>query len=155
SGGAIYTWGSPPGRDHDMRDSSGEQHNGAAVIGGGLIGASWTAVFLGHGLRVTVHDPRPDIEAVVRAGLRAVAPALDELGMDVANLVEDAGSLSFEDDLAAAVADADVVQESAPERLELKQQLWAAIEAAAKPGALLASSSSALPAGAIAERMRQ
>ncbi len=138
-----------------MHDDIGEPYNAAAVIGGGLIGASWTALFLSHGLRVTVHDPRPDIEPVVRAGLRAVAPALEELGMDVANLVEDAGSLSFEDNLAAAVADADVVQESAPERLELKQQLWAAIEAAAKPNALLASSSSALRASAIAERMRQ
>jgi ketoreductase RED1 len=138
-----------------MRDSSGEQYNAVAVIGGGLIGASWTAVFLGHGLRVTVHDPRPDVESVVRAGLRAVAPALEELGMGVADLVEATGRLSFEEDLAAAVADADVVQESAPERLELKQQLWAAIEAAAKPDALLASASSALPATAIAERMRE
>jgi ketoreductase RED1 len=138
-----------------MHDSIGEQYNAAAVIGGGLIGASWTAVFLSHGLRVTVHDPRPDIEPVVRASLRAVAPALKELGMDVAELVEDTGSLSFEANLAEAVADADVVQESAPERLELKQQLWAAIETAAKPEALLASSSSALPATAIAERMRR
>src|SRR5512133_301312 len=120
-----------------MHDKIGEQYNAA-----GVIGASWTAVFLSHGLRVTVHDPRPDIEPVVRAGLRAVAPALEELGMDVADLVEDTGSLSFEDNLAAAVADADVVQESAPERLALKQQLWAAIAAAAKPDALLASSSS-------------
>jgi ketoreductase RED1 len=138
-----------------MHDNIGEQYNAAAVIGGGLIGASWTAVFLSHGLRVTVRDPRPDIEPVVRAGLRAVAPALKELGMDVANLVEDTGTLIFEDNLAAAVADADAVQESAPERLELKQQLWAAIEAAAKPDALLASSSSALPATAIAEGMRE
>jgi ketoreductase RED1 len=134
-----------------MHDNIGEQYNAAAVIGGGLIGASWTAVFLSHGLRVTVRDPRPDIEPVVRAGLRAVAPALKELGMDVANLVEDTGTLIFEDNLAAALADADVVQESA----ELKQQLWAAIEAAAKPDALLASSSSALPATAIAEGMRE
>jgi ketoreductase RED1 len=138
-----------------MHDNIGEQYNAAAVIGGGLIGASWTALFLGHGMRVTVHDPRPDIEPVVRAGLRAVAPTLKELGMDVANLVEDTGTLIFDANLAAAVVDADVVQENAPERLELKQQLWAAIEAAAKPGALLASSSSALPATAIAERMRQ
>ena len=138
-----------------MPDSSGTQYKAAAVIGGGLIGASWTAVFLSHGLRVAVHDPRPDIEPVVRAGLRAVAPALEKLGTDVADLVEDTGSLSFEDDLAAAVSDTDVVQENAPERLELKQQLWAAIEAAARPDALFASSSSALRASAIAERMRQ
>lgn len=138
-----------------MHDSSGEQYNAAAVIGGGLIGASWTAVFLSHGLRVTVHDPRPDIERVVRAGLRAVAPTLQELRMNVADLVEDTGTLSFEASLATAVTDADVVQENAPERLELKQQLWAAIEEAAKPDALLASSSSAIPATAIAEQMRR
>ena len=138
-----------------MQDSSGAQYHAAAVIGGGVVGASWTALFLSRGLRVTVHDPRPDIEPVVRAGLRAVAPTLRELGMEVANLLADTGALGFEGDLAAAVADADVVQENAPERLELKQQLWAAIEAAARPDALLASSSSALPATAIAERMRQ
>ena len=138
-----------------MHDSSGEQHNAVAVIGGGLIGASWTALFLSRGLRVTVHDPRPDIEPVVRASLRAVAPTLKELGMDVANVVEDTARLIFEDNLAAAVIDANVVQENAPERLELKQQLWAAIEAAARPDALLASSSSGLPATTIAERMRQ
>src|SRR4051812_14611886 len=113
-----------------MHDSRGEQYNAAAVVGGGLIGASWTAVFLSNGMRVTVHDPRPDIEPVVRAGLRAVAPTLQELGVNVASLVEDTGSLIFEANVAAAVADADVVQESGPERLELKQQLWAAIEAA-------------------------
>jgi ketoreductase RED1 len=138
-----------------MHDSSGEQYNAAAVIGGGLIGASWTALFLGHGLRVTVHDARPDIEPVVRAGLRAVAPTLQELRMDITDLVEDTRTLSFEANLAAAVTDADVVQENVPERLELKQQLWAAIEEAAKPDALLASSSSALPATAIAEQMRR
>jgi ketoreductase RED1 len=138
-----------------MHDSNGEQYNAAAVIGGGVIGASWTALFLGQGLRVTIHDPRPDIELVVRADLRAVAPTLKELGMEVASLVEDTGTLIFETNLAAAVMDADVVQENAPERHELKQQLWAAIEAAAKPDALLASSSSALPATDIAERMRQ
>lgn len=138
-----------------MHDSSREEYNAAAMIGAGLIGSSWTALFLGHGLRVTVYDPRPDIEPVVRAGLRAVAPTLKDLGMEVASLVEDTGALIFEADLAAAVADADVVQENAPERLELKQQLWASIEASARPDALLASSSSALPATAIAERMRQ
>jgi ketoreductase RED1 len=138
-----------------MHDSTVEHYRAAAVIGGGVIGASWTALFLGRGLRVTVHDPRPDIESVVRAGVRSVAPTLAELGMDVADLADDTGVLGFEANLEAAVADADVVQENAPERLELKQQLWAAIEAAAPPAALFASSSSALPATAVAERMRQ
>jgi ketoreductase RED1 len=102
-----------------------------------------------------VQDPLPDIEPVVRAGVRSVAPTLAELGMDVADLADDTAALVFEANLEAAVADADVVQENAPERLELKQQLWAAIEAAAPPDALFASSSSALPATAVAQRMRQ
>jgi ketoreductase RED1 len=106
------------------------------------------------GLRVTVSDPRPDIEPVVRTGLRAVAPALGELGLDVAALVEDTGAVIFESDVAAAVADSDVVQENVPERLDLKQRVWAAVEAAAPTEALLASASSNF-ATAIAERMRR
>jgi ketoreductase RED1 len=137
-----------------MDDGTGEQYRAAAVIGGGVIGASWTALFLARGLRVTVSDPRPDIERVVRAGLRAVAPTLGELGLDVAALVEDTGALMFESEVAAAVADADVVQENVSERLDLKQRVWAAVEAAAPGDALFASASSALPATAIAERMR-
>jgi ketoreductase RED1 len=136
-----------------MDDSSGQQYRAAAVIGGGVIGVSWSALFLARGLRVTVNDPRPDIESLVRAALRVIAPTIGELGMDVSDLVEDTGALQFEPDLAAAVAYADVVQENVPERLELKQQVWAAIEQAAPSDALFASASSALPATAIAERM--
>jgi ketoreductase RED1 len=138
-----------------MGDGTGEQYRAVAVIGGGVIGASWTALFLARGIRVTVSDPRPDIEPVVRAGLRAVAPTLGELGLDVVALVEDTGALVFESDLAAAVADADVVQENVSERLELKQQVWAAVEVAAPGDALFASASSALTATAIGERMRR
>jgi ketoreductase RED1 len=138
-----------------MNDSAGQQYRVVAVIGGGLIGVSWSALFLARGLRVTVNDPRPDIESAVRAALRVIAPTIGELGMDAARLVEDTGALNFEPDLAAAVADADVVQENAPERLELKQQVWAAVEQAAPRDALFASATSALSANAIAERMRQ
>jgi ketoreductase RED1 len=112
-----------------MDDGTGQQYRAAAVIGGGVIGASWAGLFLAWGLRVTVSDPRPDIEQVVRGDLRA--------------------------DLAAAVADVDVVQENVPERLDLKQRVWAAVEDAAPGDALFASASSALPATAIAERMRR
>jgi ketoreductase RED1 len=107
------------------------------------------------GLRVTVSDPRPDIEPVVRAGLRAVAPTLGELGLNVTGLVEDTGALVFESDVAAAVADADIVQENVPERLDLKQRVWAAVEAAAPGDALFASASSVFLATAISERMRR
>ena len=138
-----------------MNDHTAEHYRAATVVGGGLIGGSWTALFLARGVRVTVSDPRPDIEPVVRAGLRAAAATLGELGLPVTDLIEDTGALVFQADLAAAVADADVVQENGPERLDVKQQLWAAIEDAAEPDALFASSSSNLAATVIGERMRQ
>ncbi|GAA0395034.1 3-hydroxyacyl-CoA dehydrogenase family protein [Streptomyces luteireticuli] len=124
----------------------------AAVIGGGVIGISWAGLFLAHGLDVVVSDPRPDAEEQVLAGLAEIAPALAELGL----LTEDLTSrLRFEPDLARAVADADIVQENGPERLAVKQEIWKAVEQAAPDRALLATSTSGIPATAIAEAMRQ
>jgi ketoreductase RED1 len=127
----------------------------ATVVGGGVIGISWAGLFLAHGLRVTINDPRPDIESLVRAGLAEVAPTLSALGLATQDLTEVTGALSFETDLARAVADADVVQENGPEQLDLKQQMWAEIEHSVPAEALLASSSSGIPATKIAEGMRQ
>jgi len=56
-------------------------HQRAAIVGAGVIGSSWAALFLAHGLRVTVYDPRPDVESRVRASLRQAAPALKSLGL--------------------------------------------------------------------------
>src|SRR5262247_1478657 len=92
------------------------------VVGAGVIGASWTALFLAHGLRVVVNDPQPDIEGRVREALQRITPTLQALGLPHESL--DA-RLRFEPDLALAVKDADVVQENGPERAEWKQQLWA------------------------------
>jgi ketoreductase RED1 len=113
------------------------------VIGAGVIGASWTALFLAHGLNVVVNDPQPDIETTLRGSLLKIAPTLRELGLPHECL---AGNLRFEPDLERAVAGADLVQENGPERPEWKQQLWARIENAVPKHALLLSSSSARPA---------
>ncbi|MFC5724235.1 3-hydroxyacyl-CoA dehydrogenase family protein [Streptomyces gamaensis] len=123
----------------------------AAVIGGGVIGISWTGLFLAHGLDVVVSDPRPDAEEQVRAGLEEITPALAELGLPTADLT---ARLRFEPDLAEAVADADVVQENGPERLEAKREIWRTVEQAAPDHALLATSTSGIPATAIAEALR-
>jgi 3-hydroxyacyl-CoA dehydrogenase, NAD binding domain/3-hydroxyacyl-CoA dehydrogenase, C-terminal domain len=64
-------------------------------------------------------------------------------------------ALGFDPEVASAVAGADVVQENGPERREVKQQLWSAIEAGAPPNALLASSSSGIPASVMGQAMRQ
>jgi ketoreductase RED1 len=115
----------------------------AAIIGGGVIGASWAALFLVNRLSVVVSDPDPDIVTKVRGTVAAALPALADLGFEVDDVET---NLSFEQDHAAAVAGADLVQECGPERLGFKQALWLAIEAALPQHALLCSSSSTIPA---------
>ena len=117
-----------------------ERYSKVAVIGAGVIGASWTAVFLAHGLSVVVNDPRDDIEAVVNDYIRKASPTLKALGLSTQNLTR---KLRFEADLDRAVAGADLVQENGPERVEFKQDLWARIEQHVPAHALLLSSSSA------------
>jgi ketoreductase RED1 len=111
-----------------------------AIIGAGVIGASWTALFLAHGLEVVVNDPRPDVEALVRDYIRNNLATLDALGLPTANLE---ANLHFQADLESAVAGADLVQENGPERIEFKQDLWARISKVVGDKALLLSSSSA------------
>ena len=101
------------------------------VIGAGVIGSSWAALFLAHGLKVVVNDPRPDIEAVVKADLERFAPTLRALGLAADDL---ARHLRFEPDLERAVADADVVQENGPERIEFKQDAVGAHRACGAAG---------------------
>lgn len=128
-----------------------DRYHNTCIIGAGVIGASWAALFLAHGLNVVVHDPQPDIEQTVRATLRKVAPTLQALGLPHEGLEQ---NLRFELDLERAVAGADLVQENGPERTEWKQQLWARIEQAVPRHALLLSSSSARTATLQGQDMR-
>ncbi len=116
------------------------RYSRVAVVGAGVIGASWSAVFLAHGLDVVVNDPRDDVESVVSDYIRKAAPALKEFGLPTNDLER---NLRFESDLERAVADVDVVQENGPERIEFKQDLWARIGRVVPAHALLLSSSSA------------
>jgi ketoreductase RED1 len=111
-----------------------------AIIGAGVIGASWTALFLANGLEVVVNDPRPDVDRFVRDYIRNNLSTLEALGLPTANLE---AKLRFEADLERAVAGADLVQENGPERIEFKQDLWARISKVVGDQALLLSSSSA------------
>jgi ketoreductase RED1 len=116
------------------------RYSKVTVIGAGVIGASWTALFLAHGLTVVVNDPRPDVEAIVRDYIRNNLSTLKELGLPTDNLEK---KLSFESDLEASVAGADLVQENGPERIEFKQDLWGRIGKVVGEHALMLSSSSA------------
>ncbi|MFI5774369.1 3-hydroxyacyl-CoA dehydrogenase NAD-binding domain-containing protein [Streptomyces sp. NPDC051658] len=122
------------------------------VVGAGVIGASWTALFLAKGLTVTVCDPLPDVDKQAHDQLHEAVPALRALGLATNGLDR---NLRFEADLERAVADADIVQENGPERLNVKRDLFSRIERAAPDHALLLSSTSGIRATDIAQALRQ
>ncbi|MEU0843813.1 3-hydroxyacyl-CoA dehydrogenase NAD-binding domain-containing protein [Streptomyces sp. NPDC005962] len=113
-----------------------------ACIGAGVIGGGWVAHFLARGYDVTAWDPAPDAETKLRRLVDAAWPALEQLG-----LAEGASPdrLTLTATLEEAVAEAEFVQESAPEKLELKRSLLAQLDAAAPAGAVIASSTSGYP----------
>ncbi len=112
-----------------------------AVLGAGTIGASWAAWFLSRGIRVAVYDPNPAAEAYVRRYVAEAWPIMARLGM-LAHA--DADAWTFTTDPASAVRGTQFVQENAPERANIKRELYAAIEPALADDAILASSSSGL-----------
>ncbi|MFC9028799.1 3-hydroxyacyl-CoA dehydrogenase NAD-binding domain-containing protein [Streptomyces arboris] len=113
-----------------------------ACVGAGVIGGGWAAHFLARGYDVTAWDPAPDAEARLRRLVAAAWPALEQLG-----LAEGASQdrLTVAGSLEEAVAGAEFVQESAPEKLELKRDLLARLDAAAPAGTVIASSTSGYP----------
>jgi carnitine 3-dehydrogenase len=124
-----------------MHMTAPDQIERTAVLGAGTIGASWTAWFLARGKRVAVYDPRPEAEDYVRRYIADAWPTLERLGL-VARA--DPQAWTFHTDPAASVRGAQFVQENAPERLNIKRDLYAAIEPALPADAIFASSSSGI-----------
>jgi 3-hydroxyacyl-CoA dehydrogenase len=116
--------------------------NRVAIVGTGVIGASWAALYLAKGLNVVASDPAPGAEGRLREFVARAWPALERLGLS-----PDASqaNLSFSADLAEALAGADFVQENGPERIDLKQALYGQMDALLPPDVIIASSSSGLP----------
>lgn len=111
----------------------------AAIIGGGVIGGGWAARFLLMGWDVRVFDPDPQAErkiGEVLANARRSLPGLYE------HALPDEGRLSFHPTIAEAVKGAEWIQESVPERIVLKHQTYAEVQAACDGGAVIASSTS-------------
>lgn len=118
-----------------------------AVVGAGLMGHGIAQVFASRGHDVTIHDPVPTALATVKARIEANLRDLGE-GVAAAERVTPVAVL------ADAVHDADFVVEAALEDLALKQRLFAEIESAAKPGAVLASNTSVIPITAIMQGLK-
>ncbi len=110
-----------------------------ACIGSGVIGGGWAARFLLNGFDVSVYDPSPDAKATTE---RILANARRALAALTPAPLPQEGKLSFAASLEDAVAGAGLVQESVPERLDLKLSVLAAVEAACPSDALIASSTS-------------
>jgi 3-hydroxyacyl-CoA dehydrogenase len=112
-----------------------------AVVGTGTIGASWATHYLARGFDVVATDPGPGAEEALHSYVDAAWDAAAKLGLAAGASRE---RLRFTADMREAVADADFVQENAPERPELKVKLLADIDDAAPVDAIIASSSSAI-----------
>ncbi|KGQ02475.1 Lambda-crystallin [Beauveria bassiana D1-5] len=113
------------------------------VIGTGIIGASWTGLFLAHGLRVLVSDPARNAESKLQTYLESIWPTLQNVGL------APNASLSNYRFVGASMqqhySKLDFVQENAPERLDLKTKLLGEIDARTRPEVTIASSSSGIP----------
>ncbi len=113
-----------------------------AVIGAGTIGASWAAIFLARGHEVSASDPSPNAEAFARRFIANAWPTLEKLGRVAKGASQE--RITFHATPAAACQGASFVQESGPEREDLKIDVFAAIDAATPKDVVIASSSSGL-----------
>jgi 3-hydroxyacyl-CoA dehydrogenase len=112
-----------------------------AIVGTGVIGASWTAQFLAKGLHVVATDIAPNAETALRNFVKTAWPALKRLGLSPG---ASQSNLTFTPALAEAVAGADLVQENGPERIDFKQKLYRQLDELLPPDVIIASSSSGL-----------
>src|ERR1700685_3336209 len=113
-----------------------------AIVGTGVIGASWTALFLAKGLQVVATDPAPNAEAALKKFVETAWPALERLGLSPR---ASQSNLRFTAALAQAVAGADLVQENGPERIDFKKKLYGQLDELLPPDVCIASRPSGLP----------
>ena len=112
-----------------------------AIVGTGVIGASWAAYYLSRGFNVTATDPAPNAEDGLRKYIDEAWKTLSKNGLSAGASCD---RLTFEPNMALALAKADFVQENAPERPDFKAKLFAEMDDATPPNSILASSSSGI-----------
>src|SRR6202451_1363023 len=111
------------------------------IIGTGVIGASWAALYLAKGLEVVATDIAPDAEAALKRFVDAAWPALKRLGLAPG---ASQSKLSFTPKMEVAVSGADLVQENGPEGVDFKEKLYGQLDELLPPDVIIASSSSGL-----------
>jgi carnitine 3-dehydrogenase len=111
------------------------------IVGGGVIGSGWAARCLAHGFDVVATDPAANAEKAMRDSVANAWPALTRVGLAPS---ADRDRLTFVKTVEEVGEKADFIQESAPERIDLKRRLHAAMDAVARLEVIIASSSSGL-----------
>ena len=111
------------------------------IVGTGVIGASWAALYLAKGLEVVATDIAPNAEAALKRFVDAAWPALKRLGLAPG---ASQSKLSFTPKIETAVAGTDLLQENGPERIDFKKQLYGQLDDLLPPEVIIASSSSGL-----------
>lgn len=111
------------------------------IIGTGVIGASWAALFLAKGLEVVATDIAPDAKSKLDTFIAAAWPALEASGLAPGAAP---GKLQFTHDLDEAVAGSDLIQENGPERIDFKKDLYKHLDQTLPSDVIIASSSSGL-----------
>src|ERR1700726_1051373 len=128
---------------HSKEDCMGKSNEirNVAIVGTGVIGASWAALYLARGFNVVATDPAPNAEANLRRYVDEAWKTLSKTGLSPSASRD---RLSFAPSMAQALSKADFVQENGPERPDFKTKLFAEIDDATPPDSILASSSSGI-----------
>ncbi|MBE7220410.1 MAG: 3-hydroxyacyl-CoA dehydrogenase, partial [Caulobacteraceae bacterium] len=121
----------------------------------GVVGSAWAVVFARAGYAVRLYDLSPEAQAAARAGARDSLAALAAEGLAGSDAAEAVlGRITTPRSLEEAFAEADYVQESAPERVEIKRELYARLDTLVPPDVVIGSSTSGLPASSFTADMK-
>ena len=123
------------------------------VIGGGLIGASWAAIFSKSGFNVLVYDPFPDVFDTYKSRVTSFLEELKSIDETI-NVEESLNRINANVTIEDLCSNVEYIQESAPEILSVKQELFARLDNLAPEEVVIGSSSSAMPISSITQNLK-
>ena len=123
------------------------------VIGGGLIGASWAAIFSKSGFNVFVYDPYPDVFDTYESRVTSFLEELKTIDETI-NVEESLNRINANITIEDLCSNVEYIQESAPEILSVKQELFAKLDNLAPEEVVIGSSSSAMPISSITQNLK-
>ena len=123
------------------------------VIGGGLIGASWAAIFSKSGFNVFVYDPYPDVFDTYESRVTSFLEELKTIDETI-NVEKSLNRINANVTIEDLCSNVEYIQESAPEILSVKQELFAKLDNLAPEEVVIGSSSSAMPISSITQNLK-